>query len=190
LKKPKTSTQFSNEIQRIFKSFAGNYRQLWLGGIPTQEALSLVADDWQEALARYSAEEIETGRKSWVYNNRMPPTIYEFKELLERLKPKATSSYVSQYDTNADIANGMTRSCIFWRKVSELPNGVIENREQYSQLMNEAEKEEAEYMASVRAQTGHTVSQPKEKRGGESFGETIAKLKQQAEEHLKKANQS
>lgn len=107
--KLQTSIRYSEEIQRIFKSFAGNYRQLWLGGIPTQEALSLVAEDWQEALAKFDAEEIEQGRKNWIYNNRMPPTIFEFKELLLRLKErlKTINSVPYPHDYNDDINGGV-----------------------------------------------------------------------------------
>lgn len=189
-----TSIRYSEEIQRIFKSFAGNYRQLWLGGIPTQEALSLVAEDWQEALAKFDAEEIEQGRKNWIYNNRMPPTIFEFKELLLRLKErlKTINSVPYPHDYNDDINGGvMTKNCIYWRKVYALPGSKIESIEQWRQLMGEAEKEEAEYIASLKAQ------QPKQEqkeqalfdeteRGPEATARTLAKLQQMATEHLKK----
>lgn len=157
----------------------------------------MVADDWQEALAVYSAEEIETGRKSWIYNNRMPPTIYEFKELLERLKPKNTGPYVSNFDEEFDRKHSMRKGAIYWRKVEALPNGKIENWAQYCRLMDEAAKEEAEYIAKMKAQQTQQPQALEEaalfdetERGPEAMARTFAKIQQMAAEHLKKANQS
>lgn len=169
--------------------------------MPTQEALSLVAEDWQYALTGFTAEEIEAGRKHWVNNNRMPPTIFEFKELIkllrERLKPINAAPVMSDY--NDEINSGsMKKDCIYWRKVYALPKGKLESFEQYRQLMAEAEKEEAEYIANMKAQLAQQPQQALEEpalfdeteRGPEATARMLAQIQQMAAEHMKTASHS